>query len=367
MNKSIFITFCISSILLITSTNLITITQFTNLFQPNLLEGKNVEDNKDHTKLIWLLSFPNSGNSFTTQMFRAYTNMATATNYGEEHINEHGQNILIGDGDEYKNGPFLAITSSKKSHDVGKFVLTKTHCGGRCGRCHPKFYVESIQSFKEDCLAARRALNLTNGTVVYEKVSYDENLVGKAIHIIRDPLDNIVSRYHLFLKMREKKGTVIELEQIYSNDKKGFRKWCKERDEAYVDELKEIVGMHVYDLLKPIPCHADFYRYVQWHNLAFEVISNMEIPSIVLHYENYDSDFQDTKNQIIRFLETKEVQVEEKKKNNVSFISGKRYTSYFSEGERNDIFYLLKQLGSAKAKIQFQRYFDQEFDKIIFK
>ena len=78
-----------------------------------------------YPKIVWLMSFPNSGNSFTTHMVRTHSNTSTATNYGVDHVNEKGLSVTIQDGNEYKNGPFLILTSSKRRYTNGKYILTK--------------------------------------------------------------------------------------------------------------------------------------------------------------------------------------------------------------------------------------------------
>lgn len=81
--------------------------------------------NNQNPKIIWLMSFPNSGNSFTTTMVRTFANISTATNYGEEHVNEDGLSEAITDEVDYENGPFLILNSKKKRLQNGRFVLTK--------------------------------------------------------------------------------------------------------------------------------------------------------------------------------------------------------------------------------------------------
>ena len=79
----------------------------------------------DAGKVVWLMSFPNSGSSFTTKLVRDITNQSTATNYGEEHVNSMGISEVIEYGKEYENGPFLVLNSEKRKFFNGKFVLTK--------------------------------------------------------------------------------------------------------------------------------------------------------------------------------------------------------------------------------------------------
>lgn len=123
----VIILFYITLIVLLTSFK--SLFSLTLLIQHHVMQKYEVENqerlNSARPKLIWLMSFPNSGNSFTTQMIRILTNESTATNYGEEHVNSFGFSETIEDGIEYKNGPFLVLTSNKRKLPNGKFILTK--------------------------------------------------------------------------------------------------------------------------------------------------------------------------------------------------------------------------------------------------
>ncbi len=314
-------------------------------------------------KLVWLMSFPNSGTSFTTRLIRRTTNQYTATNYGEENIDEEGFSVpILKEDKKYQLGPFLSEPSKSRSlrPTVGKLILTKTHCGGRCNRCGPKDYTENINSFKTDCLTARKGVSDANGKLSYEINKYDEDLVGKTIHLIRDPFDNIVSRFHLTQKKMRKTGDK-EFQEKYPNNMKGFRKWCKAIDKKYAADEILAFEPEVINLFKEVPCHADFYRYVMWHNLAFGVVNSLGIPSMVLHYEDYGTDFNGTKSKLISFLETEEQtprnNTSPKEKDGAVFIVGKSYRQYFSQNERSVTKNLIYGLSNVDTQREIQRYF----------
>lgn len=188
-----------------------------------------------------------------------------------------------------------------------------------------------------------RKINQRNST--FQKVQYGERLVAKAVHIIRDPTDNVVSRFHLFLKMVSK--GMITTKENFSNDKKGFRRWCEQQDSIFEEE-ERVVLEDVLPFLSNIPCHADFYRYIQWHNNAFDVIEKMSIPYMILHYEDFALLFNSTKDQILKFLEAKETR--QFKQNSSAFIKGKRYASYYSTDERKAIHDALTKLGNRETQ-----------------
>ncbi len=190
-------------------------------------------------------------------------------------------------------------------------------------------------------------MTLNNGTVTYEKVQYNENLIARAVHLIRNPIDNVVSRYHLFLKLKSKSEELNSTaSRHYTNDVDGFLRWCQERDEKYLPEEKELFGTEAFDLLKKIPCHADFYRLAMWHNHAFDVIEEMKVPSLILHYEDYASNFEQTKDQLFRFLHIEEASGGKRR---IKFVGGKSYSSYYSLSQRETIFQALELLCNKKS------------------
>ncbi len=305
-------------------------------------------------RLIWLMTFPNSGTSFTISMFRAYANETTASNYGDEHMRGLGFSVPVHHSKDYINGPFL---SESKKRRMGKFILTKTHCGGYCSHCKPDRYVLTQESFQEECLTARRGFTHPDGTLEILKHQYDPKLVKKSIHMFRDPFDNIVSRFHLAQK-RIKEGRDESLADSYPNDESGFKRWCKEIDEKYDFEVIEILGKDTMKILKEasVPCYSEFYRYIQWHNLAFGVVKNLNIPSLTLYYENYGIDFEGMKSQIMDFMESKEIGKKGRRK--VAFRLGKSYKDFFSEEHQNAVEKFMSLTSSKETSLALRRYFD---------
>ena len=111
------------------------------------------------------------------------------------------------------------------------------------------------------------------------------------------------------------------------------------------------------ELFPLIPCPAEFYRYVQWHNLAIEVIEKqMKIPVYTLFYENYTKHYNDTVDQLFEFLELPAVSKPPK------FISGKEYPEYFTDDEKYFAGHLVKHLATEKTWSLIGHYFDGLMD-----
>ena len=88
------------------------------------------------------------------------------------------------------NGPYIEqLGLDLKSP---KYLLTKTHCDNYCAFCPPS-YKGTLERFIIAC-----SIDTEKGKIYKEYNS--KGLVKRAIHLVRDPFDNLVSRYHHALK-----------------------------------------------------------------------------------------------------------------------------------------------------------------------
>ena len=161
-------------------------------------------DDFKEPKVAWLMSFPNSGTSFTLRLAQWASNVTAATNYGDEcDLDPEGRNVPL--YADMSNGP--ALKYPYKYSLPTRYALTKTHCGGRCTHCAPDKYVETQQTFHEQCLQGNRMeplkedrnpspQNIRNKgkSERIMEVRYPEELVARAVHVIRDPFNNVVAR-----------------------------------------------------------------------------------------------------------------------------------------------------------------------------
>ena len=162
------------------------------------------DDDFKEPKVAWLMSFPNSGTSYTLRLAQWASNVTAATNYGDEcDLDPNGRNVPLYDG--MSNGP--ALKYPYKYSLPTRYALTKTHCGGRCTHCAPDKYVETQQTFHEQCLQGNRMeplkkdrdpspQNIRNKgkSERVMEIRYPEELVARAVHVIRDPFNNVVAR-----------------------------------------------------------------------------------------------------------------------------------------------------------------------------
>ena len=111
-----------------------------------------VAEQRSGLSIAWLMSFPNSGTSFTSKLVRHVTLTSTGSNYGHEVLATDKVIPMFGDD----HPPFWIDPHSLDTWNrPSSLVLTKTHCGGRCEMCGPSDYVENPHSFLTQCLSGR--------------------------------------------------------------------------------------------------------------------------------------------------------------------------------------------------------------------
>mmetsp|Transcript_62091 Transcript_62091/g.183505 ORF Transcript_62091/g.183505 Transcript_62091/m.183505 type:complete len:478 (-) Transcript_62091:462-1895(-) len=304
----------------------------------------------DHVwpRVAWVMSFPNSGTSYTMRLVQRASNRTGGSNYGKECDVDPATGLNYPIYDDSPSGPFLSHVKPGKKESMeapSRYVPVKTHCGGYTTESTPDKYALTVRAFQEKCLTGNivkperdpktgkivSARGKPNSMVDKEVTLYDANLVQRAVHIIRDPFDNIVSRFHLEQHAHDKRGDA-EWTSKYPSSPDGFQNWCRDLDGRYKhdEEKSRFVDGPLLAQFHKVPCHAEFHRYSQWHNLAVAVTRRMRLPVHVLHYENYESDFTGTYNDLFLFLELpREGEVPE-------FIAGKKYEDYFSPEQRRE-------------------------------
>ena len=161
----------------------------------------------------------------------------------------------------------------------------------------------------------------------------------KAVHIIRDPFDNTVSRFHHAHKIHKYDEKFI---LHYPKTVQGFQAWCSDLNHKYIHQEAELWDEKVYEASKKVPCRAEFYRYIQWHNLAFSNLAKLDIPTLLITYEDYGYHLDKSLMEILDFLELP------KRSDYPPFHQG-NYTFYFTMEQRVAAMNMMKIQASEKT------------------
>jgi Sulfotransferase domain len=304
---------------------------------------ENDQGSSSFPQIVWLASYPNSGTSYTMTMVQRATNLATATQYGAEVTvdTEEDPTPLL---PQSPDGPFWdAYGKIGKNRSLpSKYIMTKTHCGGRCVKCPASEYVTNAKAFYATC-------ERTSGFRRHQhfELSSSRAEVAKLIHLIRNPFDNIVARFHLEQKHIVEKSP--HLEATIPKNATGFRKWCSELDKVFSFEDSKFFTSEQRHLMELVPCHSEFFKYAQWHRLLIEAV---DLPTLVVFYEDYHYAQNVTSQKIFDFLEQEAI-------NGLSpFRSPPVYSGHFRRSEKDTAKILLENLSSTAAWALIRRYFE---------
>jgi hypothetical protein len=164
---------------------------------------------------------------------------------------------------------------------------------------------------------------------------------------------HFAQRFHLQINEYKKSNDVIP--DYLQNSREGLRSFCKQSAKLYteLEDKSELWHQDGMDHLKTgIPCYAEFFKWVQWHNLANQLTKSMDIPTYYLNYESFESRFDETLDEILQFMS----QGREGKP--YKFIKGKAYKEYFHPNELKSVRRAMKQLATNETWAHIRHYFD---------
>jgi len=215
--------------------------------------------------------------------------------------------IPLYDDEEGENGPY-AFSDAYPFPSSG-YVLTRSYCAGHCLECWPKDYMKaSVKRWLYECGVGSR-FNVDTGRI--NQVYYNTTeLVEKNIHLIRNPFTNIPARFeHEYLRWEA--SNQQHMMKKYPLDRGGFLSWCSDYDDNVEDGRRREIEESYYlnteelrDLAREVPCHTDFFRYIQWHNYAFEAAKGelKDKPMKIVYYEDIQEDPETEIGYIVRYL-----------------------------------------------------------------
>jgi hypothetical protein len=297
-------------------------------------------------KVAWLMSFPNSGTTYTLKFIQNTTRTTTATNYGAHEQSGYNSISLYRDVPE---GPFFR----HPDHPVPEtFILTKTHCGGTCLGCRPGAYILNEKQFEKSCSFGNRKVN---GTL--SAVTYPENVVKAAVHLIRNPFDNIVARLHFEQKKWRKSGKEQHKESLlnFTDDKQGFQRWCNHIDSVDLNfRGPELYTTAMLQQLARVPCYSEFGRFIQWHNNAIAVARRLQLPTHTLFYENYTTNLNATGDQLLSFLKLT------RSGPAPVFIEKKHYPDYYTLGQIRRVAAMARTIATPECWEMIRHYFEDD-------
>lgn len=272
---------------------------------------------------------------------------STGSNYAFDWDNEQQ---LVPIHAESKNGPFF----HRPNMSYPEYVLTKTHCASYCNDCSPDNYaINSTKQFRDGCATASRK-DASSGRRIESR--YSKTFPVKIVHLLRNPFDNIVSRIHSEIKSRPFfENLTNDQKHALLSSRDGFESWCEYTDKKFEEEEKHttLLSDEIKNIFKDLPCHADWYRYIQWHNYAISIMDELSVPTHTLYYEEYDTKYKKTVDTLFDFLHLQRINEP------IEFVPRKSYDTYFTHEDSRAAIRLVRTLATPKSWNRLKHYFDK--------
>ena len=282
-------------------------------------------------EMAWLMSYPNSGTTYTLSLVSGLSQTHTASVYAKESERSGGEPLVRVFADDLSS-PYW-VQSNPNATFPTRFVLTKTHCGNRENHLAPEAFLDGCRTITQPVSARVR-----------RRGRHSVEALRKAIHLIRDPFDNVVSRFRFERRHAEYAG--------YDPTPQGFRQYCENHDDSR--SLPRELDLHQtqWKMLEDVPCRMELIRYFQWHNMAFRTTRALGLETMMLHYADYTTDFDGTVQRLLDFLELPQ------KATPTPFIDGKVYRDYFTVDEQRAVKEVYESMASPEAKEEMSVYFE---------
>jgi hypothetical protein len=147
---------------------------------------------------------------------------------------------------------------------------------------------------------------------------------------------------------------------VFNATTAGFRAWCHFHDSRAVtkEQSSRFFDHDLWILAKDLPCHAEFIRYVWWHNLAIETARRNNLPVHVLFYENYSEDWEGTVKKLFEFLQLSPAD----NATPPEFITGKHYSDFFEPHHVQLAKDLVLTLASPESWTLLEHYFQDKIE-----
>ena len=307
--------------------------------------------------ITWLSYFPLSGAYYVSLVAKAL-GVPTGTNYNNARSSADRLPLF----EKSPQGPFARGAFHGPNEGDGT-VLVSTHCGGTCPLtvasftshhiCQPYEFIENVLSFDEAC---RATYFYDTATKRDEKGVYDSHYVERMLHLVRNPLANVVS-----------------MTRVGPSNATGFHSLCAASSKAAAaaaaaassgeagvrgstNMMNRFIPSDVKAAMDGVPCPYDFFQYVQWHNLALEEAEFRGLETLAIYYEDFGLSQGQMVGGIADFLG---VPKNSKKRKEVpQFLRARMYDDYYTNEQKRAIWRLIETIAMPKTLELLQRYRD---------
>ena len=284
--------------------------------------------------VVWLMSYPNSGTSYTLGNVEAMTKTSVGTNYG---VADELKDAI----QRYQGGPW--VKQNLALPPTGSGLLTKTHCGhGNLQKPLSKLLNDTTTMtlrFEPDCQRGNmKRVGLIRYGDQHDNPQNQSPNVTRAIHLVRNPFANVVARMNHFAKMKQARqrqqkfrNTAVATSPQGYDTRQDFVWWCRNQDERWIlpeGKNEDDVTKMYQSQFANLPCRSEWHKYITWHNQVLKVSQQESLATMRLYYESYETDFTKTNDEILAFLKLVPVY------DPMPFSPGRNYYDFYTAEER---------------------------------
>merc|ERR1712157_463528 len=80
----------------------------------------------------------------------------------------------------------------------------------------------------------------------------------------------------------------LDWSQRYDQNRRGFIAYCDELRINYADEEAKWWDNNIREAGLEIPCYAEFYKVIQWHNLVCDSLDYLKFPAKDFYFEDFE-------------------------------------------------------------------------------
>lgn len=94
---------------------------------------------------------------------------------------------------------------------------------------------------------------------------------------------------------------------LYGDNLQGLMRWCGDLDKNYFRNDRKKYPKNVFRDMTAnggVPCRQEFFKYVQWHNHATQLLNKLQLdgPVKIVHYKEFVADRTETLKGIADYL-----------------------------------------------------------------
>lgn len=257
-------------------------------------------------KVVWLVSFPDSGASQLLYLIQAISNKTCATNYGMSMIDSEAgtYNPVLSDP-TYTSRQILSQELgplATSDLELPKYlVLTRTHSFGTCHNCPPWNYM-GPSAERHHKHANTRATRFKDGAP--QTYQYEISNVHKTLVLFRDPMDIVVAR---FVQQTNKNPAISDL---YAPNINGFKQYCSDQNNNKL--LKDwernwYEAQGYWEEANDVPCYAEFVKIFNFYNMIRILALDFKLPMQRVSYKDMVDNTDETTDEVLKYLNLERV------------------------------------------------------------